>query len=364
MGKEEWRRPVMGSRDDYAGMSEGHVLSLIQGAKEALGKDLVILGHHYQRDEVIRFADHRGDSLELSRAAAAERDAKYIVFCGVDFMAESAAILCDPAQAVLLPAKTARCPMARMADVADAWNAWEHLTSMWGDDLLPITYQNSSVELKAFCGERGGAVCTSSNSRAVFQWALAKRGHILFFPDEHLGRNTTLSLGFSPQEISVWDPREPFEMPTGLAECKVVLWKGYCHVHTFFTVEQVEQARETHPQGTVIVHPECPAEVVARADGSGSTSFIVRMVEESPAGATLVIGTEVNLVGRLAKEHPGKTVVPLAHSLCGAMFHINPHNLLFILEGILAGRVENVVRVPQEIAQGANLALGKMLAVT
>ncbi len=354
----------MDSDEGRTGMQEGDVSGLIVEAKRTLGKDLVILGHHYQRDEVIRFADHRGDSLELSRAAAAERDAKYIVFCGVDFMAESAAVLCDPTQTVLLPAKTARCPMARMADVADAWDAWGHLTSIWGDDVIPITYQNSSAELKAFCGERGGAVCTSSNARAVFQWALAQRGHILFFPDEHLGRNTTLSMGFAPEEIGVWDPEQPCEKPGALAECKVVVWKGYCHVHTFFTAQQVEHARETHPQGTVIVHPECPGEVVAAADASGSTSFIVRAVEESSPGATLVIGTEVNLVGRLAKEHPGKTIIPLAYSLCGAMFHINPHNLLGILEGLLEGRVENVVRVPREIAQAANLALGKMLAVT
>jgi quinolinate synthase len=358
------RRRLIVSMSDYRDLPEEEVFERIESARVELGKDLVILGHHYQRDEVVRFADHRGDSLELSRAAAAARDAKYVVFCGVDFMAESAAILCDPAQAVLLPAKTARCPMARMADVADALNAWEHLTSMWGDDLVPVTYQNSSAELKAFCGERGGAVCTSSNARAVFRWALAQKGHILFFPDEHLGRNTALSLGFSPREIGVWDPQQPFAVPTGLAECKVVVWKGYCHVHTFFTVQQVELARERYPDASVIVHPECPAEVVARSDKNGSTSFIVRTVEESPAGTTLVIGTEINLVSRLAKEHPDKTVVPLARSLCGAMFHINPHNLLYTLEGILEDRVDNVVQVPREIAQGANLALEKMLAVT
>jgi len=354
----------MASVSDYLHLSEEEVFDRIEGAKARLGKDLIILGHHYQRDEVIRFADHRGDSLELSRAAARARDAKYIVFCGVDFMAESAAILCDSTQAVFIPAKTARCPMARMADVADAWSAWEYLTSIWGSDLIPITYQNSSAELKAFCGKHGGAVCTSSNAGAVFQWALAQKGHVLFFPDEHLGRNTSLTLGISPQEITVWDRQHPFEVPSGLSESKVVVWKGYCHVHTFFTVQQVELARESHPGATVIVHPECPAEVVARADMNGSTSFIVRAVEESPSGATFVIGTEINLVSRLAKEHRDKTVVPLARSLCGAMFHINPHNLLYILDGILEGRTDNIVEVPGEIAEGANLALDRMLEVT
>jgi quinolinate synthase len=349
---------------DYLHLPEEEVFDRIERAKMRLGKDLIILGHHYQRDEVIRFADHRGDSLELSRAAVGARDAKYIVFCGVDFMAESAAVLCNSTQAVLIPAKSARCPMAAMADVADAWNAWEYLTSIWGDDLVPITYQNSSAELKAFCGRHGGAVCTSSNAGAVFEWALARKGHVLFFPDEHLGRNTALSLGLSPEEIAVWDPEESLEVPTGLSQSKVVVWKGYCHVHTFFSVQQVELARERYPDATVIVHPECPSEVVACSDGNGSTSFIVRAVEESPSGGTFVIGTEISLVARLAKEHPGKTVVPLARSLCGAMFHINPHNLLYTLDGILENRLDNIVEVPEEIAQGANLALDRMLEVT
>jgi quinolinate synthase len=352
------------SLGDHLHLPEEEVFERIERAKADLGENLVILGHHYQRDQVIRFADYGGDSLELSRAAANAREARYIVFCGVDFMAESAAILCDSTQKVFIPAESACCPMAAMADVAAARKAWEYLTSMWGDDLVPITYQNSTAALKAFCGEHGGAVCTSSNARAVFQWALAQKGHILFFPDEHLGRNTALSLGFSAQEIAVWDPHQPVEVPTGLSESKVVVWRGYCHVHTFFTVGQVELARERYPDATVIVHPECPAEVVAKSDRNGSTSFIVRAVEEGPAGATFVIGTEINLVSRLAKEHPDKTVVPLARSLCGAMFRINPQNLLYSLDGIVEGRMDSVVEVPEEIAEGANLALGRMLQVT
>ena len=352
------------SLSDYRRLSEEEVLQRIERAKADLGEDLVILGHHYQRDEVIRFADHRGDSLELSRAAANARDARYIVFCGVDFMAESAAILCDSTQRVFIPSKSARCPMAAMADVPDATVAWEYLTSTWGDDLIPVTYQNTSAALKAFCGEHGGAVCTSSNARAVFQWALAQKGHILFFPDEHLGRNTALSLGFLPREIAVWDPPQPGEVPTGLSESKVVVWKGFCHVHTFFTVEQVELARKRYPAATVIVHPECPAEVVGNSERNGSTSLIVRAVEEAPAGAAFVIGTEMNLVSRLAKVHSDKTVVPLARSFCDAMFRINPQNLLYSLEGIVEGRMDNVVEIPEEIAVGANQALGRMLQVT
>jgi quinolinate synthase len=352
------------SLSDYLHLAEEEVFERIEKTKGELGKNLVILGHHYQRDEVIRFSDYRGDSLELSRAAANAREARYIVFCGVDFMAESAAVLCDSTQRVFIPAENARCPMAAMADVAAARKAWEYLTSIWGDDLVPVTYQNSSAELKAFCGGRGGAVCTSSNASAVFQWALAQKGHILFFPDEHLGRNTALSLGFAPQEIAVWDPQQPFEVPTGLSESKVVVWKGYCHVHTFFTVEQVELARQRYPDATVTVHPECPAEVVARSDASGSTSLIVRTVEESPDGTAFVIGTEINLVSRLAKEHPDKTIVPLARSLCGAMFRINPYNLLYVLESIVKDRADGIVEVPEEIAEGANLALDRMLTVT
>jgi quinolinate synthase len=354
----------MASLSDYLQLSEEVVFDRIDSAKARLGKDVIILGHHYQGDEVIRFADHRGDSLELSRAAAAARDAKHIVFCGVDFMAESAAILCDATQSVFIPASSARCPMAAMADEAGARKAWEQLTGIWGDDLVPITYQNSSAELKAFCGQHGGAVCTSSNARAVFRWALAQKEHILFFPDEHLGRNTALALGFGPGEIGVWDTKQPLQAAAAVAESRVVVWKGHCHVHTFFTVEQVERARERYPDGAVIVHPECPAEVVAASDENGSTSLIVRRIEEAGPGAAFVVGTEINLVSRLAKEHPDKIVEPLARSLCGAMFHINPHNLLYVLEGIVEGRGGNAVEVAKETARGAKVALNRMLKVT
>ena len=339
------------------------VLEQIERAKRQLGQAVLVLGHHYQTDDVIRFADHRGDSLELSRVAAWARDAAHIVFCGVDFMAESAALLCDARQRVFIPSSEARCPMAAMADRMGAQQAWDRLTQVWGPDVIPVTYQNSSAELKAFCGELGGAVCTSSNARAVFQWALSQKGHILFFPDEHLGRNTALSLGLAAEEIVVWDPQVPPEQEPGLRDATVVVWKGYCRVHTRFTVGHLQEARERYPDARIVVHPECTAEVVARSDVAGSTSHIVRVVEEAPAGATFVIGTEKNLVSRLATEHPDKTVVPLAPSLCGAMSLINPENLLSVLEAILENRVDDAVRVRPETVAGATLALDRMLAV-
>jgi quinolinate synthase len=342
-------------------LGDEELLERIERVRSELGATVVILGHHYQRDEVIRFADYTGDSLDLSRAAASCGDADYIVFCGVDFMAESAALLCNESQTVLLPSASARCPMAGMADVETASVAWAKLAAMWPDDIVPITYQNSSAELKAFCGERDGAVCTSSNADAVFRWALERKGHILFFPDEHLGRNTALSSGLQPEEVAVWDPERPSEDLSGWRAKRVVVWKGYCHVHTFFTEEQIAAARAEYPGATVIVHPECPAPVVARADGAGSTSYIVRAVEEAPAGSTFVIGTEVNLVDRLAREHPDQTVVALARSVCGAMSCINPQNLLDVLEGLWAGREEQAVRVPREVAEAARAALDRML---
>jgi quinolinate synthase len=348
---------------NYLDRPPQEVLTRIEEIKCGLGKSTVILGHHYLRDEVIRFADHRGDSLELSRLAASCGDAAYIVFCGVDFMAESAALLCDEQQRVLIPSGEARCPMAAMADREGAQRAWDELMQVWGPDIMPVTYQNSGAEVKAFCGELGGAVCTSSNAKAVFQWALGQRGHILFFPDEHLGRNTASSLGIAAEEIAVWDPEEPPGNHPGLRDASVVVWKGYCGVHTHFTLAHVEEARRRYPGARVVVHPECTAEVVRRSDLAGSTSRIVRVVEEAAAGATLVIGTEMNLVSRLAAQHPGKTVVPLAPSLCAGMSLIDAQHLLSVLEAILEGCLEDAVRVPAETVAGATRALQTMLTV-
>jgi len=353
----------MGSLRDYQTLTEEEVFTRIWEVKSTLGDALVILGHHYQRDEVIQFADYRGDSLELSRRAAEAKDAQYIVFCGVDFMAETAAMLCAPSQIVCLPARSAICPMAQMADVDQAQVAWQHLTSLWGGDLIPVTYQNSYATVKAFCGQEGGAVCTSANAQAIFRWALKEKGHLLFFPDEHLGRNSALAIGVPGDRIAVWDPAEPEASREVARRATVVVWKGYCHVHTFFTVEHVENIRRQYPGIQVLVHPECPVEVVARSDLNGSTSFIVRTVGNAAPGSTFAIGTEIHLVARLAKENPDKTVVPLARSLCGAMYRINPYNLSYTLDHLVANEPVNVVRIPPDVSRWANVALEKMLTV-
>lgn len=348
--------------DEYRTLPEPELMARIAAAKEKLGTDLVIVGHHYQRDEVIQFADHRGDSLELSRVAAAQWKARYIVFCGVDFMAETAAMLCDSSQIVLLPAVEAPCPMARMADVGDALAAWDALTVRWGEEtLLPITYQNSTAVLKAFCGQRGGAVCTSANAQKIFRWALDQGRRILFFPDEWLGCNTALALGVPPERIAVWDPAELDGGCPDVSGVQVVVWKGYCHVHTFFTVEQVQAVRERYGEITVVVHPECPVEVVQAADLNGSTSFILRTVRDAPPGSQWAVGTEINMVARLAREYPDRVVVPLARCLCGVMYRTTLHNLLYTLEELLQGRFVGRVQVPAETARWANLALERML---
>jgi quinolinate synthase len=337
------------------------VLNDIKEAKAALGPDVVILVHHYQRDEVIRFADFRGDSLQLSRLAAEQRQARYIVFCGVNFMAETAAMLCAPEQRVLLPAGDAPCPMARMADVDQAEEAWERLTAAWASDLVPITYQNSTADLKAFCGRHGGAVCTSSNAEGLFRWALEDRGHLIFFPDEWLGTNSALALGIPRERIALWDPIDVEASAARAVEAQVVVWKGYCHVHADFSVDHVRDVRARYPGVKVIVHPECRVEVVKAADAYGSTAGIIRYVEQAPPGSTIAVGTEINMVARLDRESPGKTVVPLARSLCGAMYRTTPLGLRDALQSCLSGKPVNVVHVDGEIARWANVALERML---
>jgi quinolinate synthase len=342
--------------------SQEQTLARLRDVRNALGEDVIILVHHYQRDEVVRFADFVGDSLELSREAAQQDRPRYIVFCGVDFMAETAAMLCKPGQTVLIPERSACCPMSAMVHADDAAVAWQRLTAAWGDDITPITYQNSDAQMKAFCGKRGGAVCTSANAQDMFGWALAQRGHILFFPDEHLGTNSALALGFKPEEIAVWDPRAVDASAERGTRASVVVWRGYCHVHTNFTVEHVRRVREEHPFIRVVVHPECPAPVVQAADGNGSTGYLVRAANETPVGSALAIGTEINLVNRLARRNPGKTIIPLARSLCGAMYRINEQNLLATLESIRAGRPQHVVTVDPDTTRWANEALQRMLA--
>ncbi len=347
--------------DEYEAMSAGELAQRVSHAKKVLGSRLTILGHHYQRDEIIRHADFRGDSLELSRRAA-ETDSEYIVFCGVSFMAETAAVLCSPEQAVIQPVQEALCPMAEMASRRQAEATWEALSSVWDDPIIPITYQNSTAELKAFVGQKGGAVCTSSNARALFEWAFGQGGRILFVPDEHLGTNTALDMGLPEAALGVWDPLRPPD-PASVADCRVVAWKGFCWVHTGFTVEDVAGARAQHPDALVIVHPECPRPVVVASDLSGSTARIIRVVEEAPKGATIVVGTECHLVDRLAQEYPDKQIVPLSRRACGSMSLTQLKHLAYILDGLVAGEVRNVVSVPDEVAHWARLALDKMLQI-
>jgi len=336
----------------------------IAQARARLGSDVVVLVHHYQRDEVVQFADFVGDSLELSRAAAQQKTARYIIFCGVDFMAETAAMLCDPTQTVILPAGDAPCPMAQMASVEQAQEAWNMLAQVWGaDQAVPITYQNSSAALKAFCGQHGGAVCTSSNAERLFRWALGQKSHLVFFPDEWLGSNSALALGIPREKIAVWDPKDLQASLERSRDATVVVWKGYCHVHTCFTVEHVRRMRTQYPNVSVIVHPECPVEVVQAADAYGSTSQIIRYVEQAAPGSVIAVGTEINMVGRLARQHPDKTVIPLARSLCGTMYRTSPQALRDALCSCLAGQPINVIRVDEETKRWANLALERMLTI-
>lgn len=348
---------------DYEELPTDELFARIRRAKEQLGDDLIILGHHYQRDDVLQFADFRGDSLELAQIAAQQHRARYIIFCGVDFMAETAAVLCAPDQTVILPEAEAFCPMAMMSTGDEANQAWEMLSDLWGGDLLPITYQNSLAEVKALCGRKGGAVCTSANAEPIFRWALAQKEHLLFFPDEHLGRNTALAIGIPEEKIALWDPADPKMSLKRAPGAKVVIWKGMCYVHTRFTVAHIHEMRKRHRDIMIIVHPECPAEVVRAADQSGSTSTIIRVVAAAAPGAKIAIGTEINLVQRLADKYPDKTIGPLALSLCRTMHLTTPQHLYAVLDDLTAGRTVDRVTVSPEIARWARIALERMLTV-
>ena len=360
----------------YTTASPDDLARWIGEAKAAVGERLMILGHHYQRTDVMRWADARGDSFALSRTAADRRDAEYVVFCGVHFMAEAADILTADHQQVLLPDLNAGCSMADMADLDQVEEAWEELASTTDvERIVPITYMNSSAALKAFVGRHGGAVCTSSNARAVLTWALDPEGtgcpqgeKVLFFPDQHLGRNTALALGYAPGEMAVWDPRHELG---GLTEADVkaarlLLWKGHCSVHQRFRPEHVAAFRAEHPGGTVVVHPECANDVVEVADLVGSTDFIIRAVADAPAGAVLGVGTEIHLVHRLDQEHPDKTVVCLDPLVCpcSTMSRIDPQHLAWVLEDLVQGEVRNRITVDPETAEWARVALERMLAIT
>lgn len=335
----------------------------IREAKRRLGSRLVILGHHYQRDEIVKHADFRGDSFKLSQLAAGREEAEYIVFCGVHFMAESADILSAPHQKVILPNLTAGCSMADMANLEDVELCWESLTEVCTDRTIPVTYMNSAASLKAFCGERGGVVCTSSNAAAIVRWALEQGERVLFFPDEHLGRNTAHRLGL--ERTVVWDPRKDLggNSREALQASQMVLWKGFCSVHERFTVEQIEQARAEYPDITIIVHPECHREVVAAADLDGSTEVIVKAITEAPAGSTFGVGTEINLVRRLANEHSDKLIFCLDPIVCpcSTMYRVHPAHLCWVLENLVEGQVVNQITVDESTRYWAHVALERML---
>ena len=359
----------------YRQMDADELDRRIRQAKETLGDRLVILGHHYQRDDIIKYADFRGNSYKLSQEAAARTAAEYIVFCGVHFMAESADILSGPHQQVILPNMAAGCSMADMANLDDVMDAWDNLAQVVGSEgdeagrqpILPVTYMNSAADLKAFCGERNGIVCTSSNAAAVLEWAFERGQRVLFFPDQHLGRNTGLKMGIGLDEMVLWNPLKPLggNTPEALQRAKIILWRGWCSVHKRFTVGQINKARAEFPGVRVVVHPECPMDVVLAADEAGSTEYIIRAVEAAPAGSTLAIGTEVNLVRRLQAEHPDKKIFCLDPVICpcSTMYRIHPAYLAWVLEGLLDGQVLNQIKVDDQTTRWARVALDRMLTV-
>ncbi|MEE9285259.1 MAG: quinolinate synthase NadA [Dehalococcoidia bacterium] len=354
----------------YMGLAESELDERIEAAKRKLGERLLILGHHYQRDEIIQHADYRGDSFKLAKHAAARPEADYIVFCGVHFMAESADILSGQHQTAILPNMSAGCSMADMAPTDDVLQCWDDLQSVAGVEgqVMPVTYMNSTAALKAFCGVNGGLVCTSSNAVAVVRWALERSQKVLFFPDQHLGRNTALKMGYALDDTVVWDPFQPLggNSEDDLRRATFILWKGHCSVHKRFTVEQVRDARQRYPEIKVIVHPECTVEVVELADYDGSTEQIIKTVTEASPGSQWAIGTEINLVNRLAHQQPDKLIFCLDPVVCpcSTMYRIHPAYLAWVLEELVEGNVVNEVKVADEIAHWARVALERMLATT
>jgi quinolinate synthase len=373
--------------DRYLRLSDDEMDERIAAAKQTLGERLVILGHHYQRDEVIKFADYIGDSLKLAKAAASRGKAEFIVFCGVHFMAESADILRAPHQKVVLPDLAAGCSMADMAAPDQLDICWRELEQMGvrtdgiendprinADQtgrrgVVPVTYINSSAAIKAFCGEHGGIVCTSTNAQAIMSWAWERGEKLLMLPDQHLGRNTAYKMGVPLDEMVVWDPNEMWGGldQAQLQKAKLILWKGHCSVHTRFTVAQIDAFRKQHPEGRVVAHPECTFDVVQAADESGSTEYILNTVRKSPPGTVWAVATEVHLVNRLTNEVRGdKTVVTLDPfgCLCSTMFRVSPNHLLWVLEGLVEGQIHNQITVPEPVKSNARLALDRMLEVS
>ncbi len=355
----------------YLQLSGDELRERIRAARTQLGDRLLILGHHYQRDDIIEFADFRGDSFKLAQQAAENTTADYVVFCGVHFMAESADILTQPAQTVILPNLAAGCSMADMAQPDDVYDAWADLSDVVDTSrVIPITYMNSAASLKAFVGKHGGAVCTSSNATAVLEWAFEQGDQVLFFPDQHLGRNTGKRLGIDPRtQTAVWSPRKALGglSEARIAQSKILLWQGHCSVHIRFRVDQIERARAEHPDVRVVVHPECPEPVVDAADADGSTEFIINYVRNGPPGV-YAIGTEINLVHRLNEEvaAQGKSAFCLDPVVCpcATMYRIHPAYLAWVTESLAANRVVNPIRVDDDTREWARVALDRMLAIT
>jgi quinolinate synthase len=353
----------------YVGLSDEEMAVRIRAAKAALGRRVVILGHHYQRDEVIAFADYTGDSYKLAQQVGRHPDAEFIIFCGVHFMAESADVLSADHQQVILPDLAAGCSMADMAAPDQLETCWSDLEEMGVTGLVPVTYINSAASIKAFVGERGGVVCTSSNAAATLRWAWERGERVLFLPDQHLGRNTAHKMGVPLDRMVVWDPNEIWGglEPDAARAARIILWKGHCSVHTRFTVRQIETLRAQHPGVRVIVHPEVPLDVVQAADDSGSTEYIINQVKNSPVGSIWAVGTEIHLVNRLANEvHPDRTVLSLDQfgCLCSTMFRVSPNHLLWTLEGLVAGEVHNRIVVPDHQKHWTKVALDRMLTIS
>jgi quinolinate synthase len=362
---------------EYWDLDAQALIDRVAAARKQLGSRLIVLGHHYQREDIIQFADFRGDSFKLAQWAAQHPESEYIVFCGVHFMAESADVLCAPHQKVILPDLAAGCSMADMAAPEQLETCWEELTMMGVTPRLgsgqagvvPVTYINSAASIKAFVGERGGTVCTSSNAMATLRWAFARGERVLFLPDQHLGRNTAHKMGIALDDMVVWDPDEICGGldPDQVSRAKMILWKGHCSVHTRFSARQIQTIRQQHPGVRVIVHPEVPWDVVQAADDSGSTEYIIKTVTNSPEGSVWAVGTEVHLVNRLAQQlAPKRTVLSLDQfgCLCSTMFRVSPNHLLWILEELLDGRVHNQVTVSADQKHWNRVALDRMLSIS
>ena len=358
--------------EEYWSLGSDELVIRIRASRERLGDQVVVLGHHYQREDIVQFADERGDSFALAQYAAEHGESPYIIFCGVHFMAEAADILAAPHQQVILPNMEAGCSMADMAAAPDVYSAWRELEDFFGstEDVIPVTYMNSAASLKAFCGENGGVVCTSSNAVKVLEWAFEQGKRVFFFPDQHLGRNTGHAMDIPLDEMVLWNWRRPAGNLGGLEDealenSRIILWQGHCSVHQRFSLTQIERAREHLPEVQIVVHPECRYEVVQAADANGSTAYIAKYVAAAAPGSVIGIGTEINLVSRLAKENPDKTIFCLDPVVCpcSTMYRVHPAYLAWIMESLERGEVVNRIQVPDETKANAKIALERMLAL-